>query len=229
MNPHFTYFLILVASLAGPLCLSFDKKVAFYKNWKYLFSAMLLPALFYFIWDIYFTSKGVWSFNEKYISGIYIVNLPLEEVLFFLVIPYCCVFIYECMEVYFPHLKTLKFGDVGLKLIGLGLLIVGIIFYDHWYTSWTSIFTALFIAIIYLNKKYFENFSSSLFLISFLIMLIPFIIVNGFLTSVPVIQYNNAENMGIRISTIPVEDTFYGMLLILMNVVLYERLKSKRV
>ena len=36
MNAHYTYFLILACSVAGPLALSFDKKVGFYKKWKYL-------------------------------------------------------------------------------------------------------------------------------------------------------------------------------------------------
>jgi lycopene cyclase domain-containing protein len=88
LNPHYTYFLILAASLAGPLALSFDKKVAFYKNWKYVFPAMIIPALLYIAWDVYFTEIGVWSFNEGYISGIKLIKLPLEEVLFFFIVPY---------------------------------------------------------------------------------------------------------------------------------------------
>jgi len=227
LNEHFTYFLILGLSLAGPLVLSFDKKVRFYKKWKYLFPAMLMPATFYIVWDFYFTSKGIWSFNKNYVSGYNIYNLPVEEVLFFFVIPYCCVFIYECIDIYFPALKSKRWGDIILKSLGGVLFIIGILFYDHLYTSWTFIFTSIFIGVIYFGKNYFK-FSASLFLISFLVMLIPFIIVNGFLTSIPVIKYNNAENLAIRISSIPVEDIFYGMLLILMNVILYEKLKSKK-
>src|ERR1017187_1219286 len=112
-----------MASLTGPLTLSFDKKVAFYKKWKYLFPAMIIPALFYIAWDIFFTSEGVWYFNEKYITGIKIVNLPLEEVLFFLMVPYCCVFIYECIRCYFPGIKNKKAADVFLKVLSAILMI----------------------------------------------------------------------------------------------------------
>ncbi|MGG9964733.1 lycopene cyclase domain-containing protein [Ferruginibacter sp. SUN106] len=227
MNPHYTYFLILTASLAGPLLLSFDKKVAFYKNWKYLFPAMLLPASLYIVWDFYFTGKGVWHFNENYIIGIKIYNLPIEEVLFFFIVPYCCVFIYECIRTYFPKIKDKATADVILMVLALILWVTGIICYHKYYTSWTFIFNAAFIAIIYAFKKYFKTFDAALFLVSYCVMLIPFLIVNGFLTAIPVVLYNNAENLGLRIYTIPFEDTFYGMLLILMTIVIYENLKSK--
>ncbi|HLO37554.1 MAG TPA: lycopene cyclase domain-containing protein, partial [Lacibacter sp.] len=110
MNPHYTYFLILAASLAGPLFLSFDKKVAFYKKWKYLFPAMLLPALFFLVWDELKTRSGVWSFSDEHIAGAKLLSLPIEEVLFFFVVPYCCVFIYECVISYFPSVKQKKWG-----------------------------------------------------------------------------------------------------------------------
>src|SRR6476660_6506903 len=66
LNDHYTYLLILAASFAGPFLLSFDKKVAFYKKWKYVLPATILPALFYILWDIYFTDKGVWHFSEAH-------------------------------------------------------------------------------------------------------------------------------------------------------------------
>lgn len=226
LNSHFTYFLVLAASLAGPLFLSFDKKVAFYKNWKYLFPAMFFPAVLYIAWDVYFTSKGVWSFNENYVTGIHIINLPLEEVLFFLIVPYCCVFIYACIKAYFPRLKEKKQADVIMMILAAALLITGAICYEKYYTGWTFIFTGAFIFIIYFFRKYFKGFDAVSFLVSYAICLIPFLIVNGFLTAIPVVQYNDMENLGIRIYTIPFEDIFYGMLLVLMNIVIYEKLKS---
>jgi lycopene cyclase domain-containing protein len=227
LNNHYTYFLILAASLAGPLFLSFDKKVAFYKNWKYVFPAMIIPAILYIIWDFYFTAKGVWSFNETYVTGINVYNLPLEEVLFFLIVPYCCIFIYACIRAYFPSLKNKRWADIFLICLALALLITGITYMNKYYTSWTFIFTGAFILALYLLKRYFKNFDAVSFVVSYAVCLIPFLIVNGFLTDIPVVLYNDAENLGIRIYSIPFEDTFYGMLLVLMNIVIYEKLKSR--
>jgi len=226
LNSHYTYFLILGASLAGPLALSFDKKVAFYKKWKYVFPAMIIPALLYISWDIFFTAKEVWGFNEKYITGRHISNLPLEEVLFFFIVPYCCVFIYECIRSYFPLLKDNRKADIFLVTLAAVLLITGIVFHDRYYTSWTFIFNAVFISALYSFKNYFKDFNGIAFLVSYAICLIPFLIVNGFLTAIPVVLYNDTENLGIKIYSIPFEDTFYGMLLVLMNIVLYEKLKN---
>lgn len=207
--------------------LSFDKKVAFYKNCKPLCKAVFLPALFYIVWDIVFTKKNVWSFNDDFITGIKLINLPIEEVLFFFVVPYCCVFIYECVRVYFPKIKNTSLGVLIMKFIGIALLITAIINHDKDYTFFTFFFNGIFIFFLLNSKSYFSNFNVNAFLLSYLIILIPFLIVNGLLTSIPVVLYNNDENLNCRIYSIPFEDIFYGMLLIMMNVAGYEKLKIK--
>lgn len=226
MDPKFTYFLILIASLIGPLTLSFDSKVRYYYKWNVVFKAMLLPALFFIIWDVCFTAIKVWSFNLNYITGLKIINLPIEEVLFFFIVPFCCLFIYECIRVYFPNLKKKINADIILKLLAIFLIIAGLFFYKKLYTSVTFIFCGVFILLIYFNKKIYRYFDATSFIIAFSIMLIPFLIVNGYLTSLPVVLYNKAQNLGIKISTIPLEDVVYGLLLMLMNVVLYEKIKN---
>jgi lycopene cyclase domain-containing protein len=52
-------------------------------------------------------------------------------------------------------------------------------------------------------------------------------VVNGVLTGLPVVIYNNMENSGIRIGTIPVEDFLYNAILLAMNIGLYEWFKLK--
>ncbi|MCP9749948.1 lycopene cyclase domain-containing protein [Ferruginibacter sp. HRS2-29] len=227
MNAHYTYFLILILSLVGPFALSFDKKVAFYRQWRYLFPAMILPAAFFIIWDIIFTKQGVWSFNPGYITGIYLSAIPLEEALFFFVVPYCCVFIYECIRCYFPRLKSTFGSDMALAAVGAGLLVAAFFYSHRAYTFYTAIFNAVFIAFIFLFRRRLKFFNTAAFLVAYIIILLPFLAVNGVLTYLPVVIYNNAQNLGLRITTIPAEDIFYGMLLVLMNIVIFEKLRSR--
>ncbi len=165
---------------------------------------------------------------KKYITGYNIANLPVEEVLFFFIVPYCCMFIYACIRAYFPFLKEKKVPIFFLKALAVILLIAGAFYHEKYYTSWTFILNAVFIAVIYFFQKLFQEFLMHLLsLVSYAVCLIPFLIVNGFLTAIPVVIYNDAENLGIRIYTIPFEDTFYGMLLVFMNVVGYEKFKNR--
>ncbi len=187
---------------------------------------MFFPAVLYIAWDMYFTSKGVWGFNSSYITGIHLINLPLEEVLFFLIVPYCCVFIYACIRAYFPSLKEKKWADMFMMVLAAGLLVAGIYHHEKYYTSWTFILNGVLIFSLYLFRGYFKGYDAASFVVSYIICLVPFLIVNGFLTALPVVQYNDMENLGMRIYTIPFEDMFYGMLLVLMNIVIYERLKN---
>lgn len=236
MQTQFTYFLILAGSLAGPLLLSFDRKVAYYRKWKYLFPAMVLPALFFLVWDELKTRAGVWSFSAQHITGLHIGSLPLEEVLFFFVVPYCCVFIYECMVCYFPGVKGKKWGWPLLAALATLFALVAGVTYGKAYTFYTALFNTVFLLALLLYRKRLPGFDPGAFLVSYLVIVLPFLIVNGLLTGIPVVLYNDAENLGIRIFSflpwpmrnIPVEDIFYGMLLILMNVVGFEWLRNRK-
>lgn len=98
------YFLVLLASFFFPFILSFSKKINFYKKPVRLFAALTIPAAIYIFWDILATKAGQWGFNEKYVTGIFIYNLPIEEILFFFVIPFCSLFLWESVK-YFTKQK----------------------------------------------------------------------------------------------------------------------------
>ena len=211
-----------------PLVASFYPKAPFYKKWKYLWISTLIPAAIFIAWDIGFTAMGVWGFNPHYITGTHIFNLPVEEVLFFICIPYACMFTYFALihfvekDYLFPHQELISSG------LCIFLLVAGIYHIDKWYTGITFLATGGFIAyqMMVLRPRYMGRFY-----LAFAIILIPFFIVNGILTGSfidnPVVWYNNEANLGIRVGTIPVEDFFYGLLLLMMNVSIYEWLKIR--
>lgn len=205
--------------------LSFDKRVAFAKNWKYLWPGMAITGLVFLFWDVLFTVYGVWSFNDDYITGIKFIGLPLEEILFFLTVPFSCVFIYACLNYYVkwqPGILVTRM--VSNLLIGASVSILALN-YTRLYTAVTfGLLAALLVLVVYIIQAEWLG----RFYMAFMVSLIPFYIVNGILTAWPVVLYNNAQNMGIRIGTIPFEDHFYSMALILMNVAFFEYFKNRK-
>lgn len=215
MMEKYYYLLIDFFTILFPFVLSFDKKVSFYKSWSSVFKGLLFGGILFLVWDHFFTINAIWSFNPMYISGIHIASLPIEEVLFFLLIPYACLFIWHCVEAYFPKSIGLKFvKPVWIALLLLSIFMM-IIFYDRMYTLVT--FGLLSLITIYFIWK--EKPWHSSFIIGYLISLIPFLIVNGLLTSIPIVLYNDMENVGFRWGTIPFEDSFYMLALLMLNAV----------
>ncbi|NLZ95186.1 MAG: lycopene cyclase domain-containing protein [Bacteroidales bacterium] len=221
------YTIILIASISIPFLLSFDRKVQFYKQWKYLLPSVIAIALFYIVGDIYFTKIGVWGFNSEYLSGMFLFHLPIEEWLFFLAIPYASIFLHDVLHAYFPNFKlpnnvsrrlTIFFFTIALVVLLLNL--------NKAYTVYIMIVSLIVLAIAYFDW----TDTISRFYCTFLVILIPFILVNGALTGAftpnPVVWYNHAQNLDIRLITIPVEDFAYGFTMLLLAIMLRNRLKK---
>lgn len=193
-----------------------------------MWPAILIPGIIFIAWDEFFTRLGVWGFNEEYLSGLYMGSLPIEEILFFICIPYACVFTYEALKylVSKDHLGT-KQKIISFALI-LVCLFIGAFNIDKWYTASTFLSLAIYLAILLFLKR---DLFLGRFYFAFLFILIPFFLINGILTGSgieePVVWYNDDENLGLRIATIPIEDVFYGMLLVMMNVSIFEWLQRK--
>ncbi|UII26587.1 lycopene cyclase domain-containing protein [Fulvivirga maritima] len=225
MSDRWLYLMLDLGAISIPFVCSFYPKANFSNTWKALIPAILLPAVIFIFWDILFTHWGFWGFNPRYLTGFKLSNLPIEEWLFFLCIPYACVFTYFSICYLVKNNPLERYEKVISWVLIIGLSLTGFWNLSLSYTAVTFISLAFFLlAYTVIIKK-----SLAYFYLTFLIILIPFFLINGVLTGTgiegEVVWYNNHENIGIRMLTIPVEDTFYGMLLLIMNVTLYDRLR----
>lgn len=101
----YEYLIVLALSVAAPLILSFSKKMDFYKYPARLILSIGLPFVLFVFWDTIVTARGHWAFSPEYTIGFRIMNLPIEEILFFIVIPFCGIFTWESVK-YFMRDKN---------------------------------------------------------------------------------------------------------------------------
>lgn len=222
-------YLLLNILTFGTFLLSFDKKVHFYTYFKFLSIGIVVNMLLFIPWDIWFTHKAYWGFNPTYLIGLNIFNLPLEEWLFFITVPFSCVFIHYVLKAYFNNPIKLKFTKSFWKYFSIIIFIIGILSYKQMYTFVTFPLTAL---VIYMLNKKHSNFMNQ-FMFTYIVALIPFIIVNGVLTGSitpkPIVWYNNEENFAIRFLTIPIEDFIYNLLLLIIPIFTTDLLSKKQI
>lgn len=224
----YLYLLLNILSFTVPFLFSFHPKLKFYKLWKYFFPATFIMMCFFIPWDIIFTQNGFWGFNEKYLSGIILANLPIEEWLFFICISYACLFTIYAFKNLLPNFsfsnKTTEIVYFSMQTVLVATLLY---FYDRWYTAVNFGYAIVLLALVFNYKREILN----AFFPIFIILLIPFFIVNGILTgsfiTEEIVWYNDTENLGIRIGTVPIEDSIYAMSMLLTVYVLMEKFKEK--
>ncbi|HEY0030319.1 MAG TPA: lycopene cyclase domain-containing protein [Bacteroidia bacterium] len=222
---HYTYILLLAFTLSYPLFKSFEKKVNYVSKWKHLLPALVFSASIFIAWDVWFTSIGIWQFNAQYVIGVFIAGLPIEEWLFFLIVPFSCVFIYEVMNYFVKKDILASYSKFISTLLILSLIAIGALYFERIYTSITFISLGVF---LFIHQFILKSPYLGRFYLAWTVCLIPFTIVNGVLTAMPVLIYNNLYNLNIRIYTIPLEDVFYGMLNILLVITIYEYCKLRK-
>ena len=218
------YLYIDVVIIAFPLIFSFVWKFKYYKFYKPLGASILIVGGSYIIWDAFVTSRGDWWFNYEYLSGPEILGLPIEEILFFIVVPYACIFIYENL-VYFVGDKEIKFNKWFYLGIFVIFVIIGLIFYRQEYTILAMFSVALFF--LFCAFLYPQVLKSRLYWMYLIFSFIPFIIFNYYLTSLIVVYYNPEAIWGIRVTTIPLEDFFYNFSMLSFYLMVYIYFKNR--
>ncbi len=226
---QYTYLLINFFTVIVCFIFSFHHKIKFNRYFGAFLAASLIVGVVFVAWDAWFTKIGVWWFNDQYLLGIRFAGLPLEELLFFICIPFACLFTYFCLDKFFK-LDWKPLPEKVFVIISIIIaLCIALWFREKIYTFITFLSTAcsLFILKFLLKVRWIGKVS-----FVYLLLMPGFLMVNGILTGTglesPIVNYNPEEFMGIRILTIPVEDTVYGYELILWNIFLFQMFKKSK-
>jgi lycopene cyclase domain-containing protein len=96
---HFIYVGVLLGCLAGALWLEPVLRVGVLRRWRRLLLTLLPVAVVFTVWDLAAIAAGHWSFDPGQTTGVQLPGrLPLEEPLFFLVVPVCAVLGFEAVR-----------------------------------------------------------------------------------------------------------------------------------
>ena len=224
----YTYFIVLAISTLFVVFSSFIKPVRYVRLWSTALITAIISSIPFVMWDSVFRNMRIWGFTKEYLLGVYYFGLPIEEILFFIAIPFAMLFVYEIVKSFEINIfkvnnvlvfRTFFVFNVVILIIGLG-------------NTYTSIVASLTILLLFAVKKY-GNIRC--FLNSYLLLLVPFLVVNGvlsfglpFISGNPVVWYNGSEIIGIRILSIPLEDALYMASLLAVNVLVFEKLRTLR-
>lgn len=221
----YEYLIFNLIVISGPLFFGFLKPFYFIKYFKEAIFSILIVAIPFIIWDALVTNRH-WFFSDDYTIGVRFFGLPFEELMFFVVVPYACLFTWEMV-----YRRTTEGLIKFYKLIYLiSVLFISLsvlsFFYEKEYTSLAllsfglAILFDLTIGAKIINQKRFYYFFGWITFFT--------LIFNGYLTWLPIVTYDEFYQIGFRIFTIPIEDFFFGFSLLILNTSIFEKLLIKR-
>ena len=204
---EFTYYIFNIIVFLPVLILSFMTDVKPHRHIRGLFAGYLLVSVPFMIWDVWATSAGHWGFNSEYVTGPYIFNVPLEEYLFFLTVPFALVYVWGVVKKHVTDkalagiLPLLVFGAVAA--ISIWTLVA---YWENGYTR-SAMIAALIATVAAATSRlaYTKRFWTFQ-----VILLGLFMIFNSILTMLPIITYGQDAIIGLNVGTIPVEDFFFN-------------------
>ncbi len=104
-----TYLLLLLGVVVTTLPLEVFLRTRVYARWRRLFLTLLPVLVVFTAWDVLAIHAAHWSYDPRQTSGVVLPGrLPLEELLFFLVVPTAAVLTFEAVRSRRPHWR---YGD----------------------------------------------------------------------------------------------------------------------
>ena len=223
------YLILLLIAVVITLPLEFFGKLGIYRRYKDAIKAISLPFIIFIIWDILFSQTDLWNFSDKHTYSFRLLGLPIEEILFFIVIPLAGLLTYNAVSTLNSKFK-INVSIIHSKYFIVLYIAVGLFVYKDRVNSmnlkvptrifpyYTLSILFVFIAfIVWVSKSEARKsfIKSADFYYSIVICMMFMILFNGWLTMLddPTVTYR--ANAGPRIYfDMPIEDIFYGFVLL---------------
>jgi lycopene cyclase domain-containing protein len=96
---HFVYLALLTGCLVGTAPLELLLHTRVYARWRRLVLALAPTVAIFAAWDVYAIHHHQWRYDRRWTTGVTLPGrLPLEELLFFVVIPTCAILTLEAVS-----------------------------------------------------------------------------------------------------------------------------------
>ena len=96
---HLAYLSVLAGCLLAALWLEPVLKVNVLRRWRRLVLTVVPVVLVFVLWDLAAIAAGHWTFDPAQTTGVLFPGgLPLDEVLFFVVVPVCAILGFEAVR-----------------------------------------------------------------------------------------------------------------------------------
>ena len=96
---RYSYLAVLAFCFLGTLWLELFLRVNVYRRWRRLLLALAPTLAVFLVWDLLAIRAGHWSYDPRQLVGVVLPGrLPLEELLFFLVVPACAILSFEAVR-----------------------------------------------------------------------------------------------------------------------------------
>jgi lycopene cyclase domain-containing protein len=209
---------------AFPLALSFDRRVRYARRWPAAALSAVIVCVPFAAWDSLMSARGAWGFNPAYAGSVRVAFLPPAELLFFLVVPFACLFLYEVASEYWgggaPRARRAPWFAAAAACAALAAAA-----WPRLYTSSVLAAAALFLLLAALAAP--ALLAGRAFWLGLLLSFAPFLLANGVLTALPVVTYAPWAILGPRAYTIPLEDFLYSFTLLGFCILVYRSLRDR--
>jgi lycopene cyclase domain-containing protein len=95
---HLAYLAVLAGCLVGAVWLEVVVRTRVLRRWRRLLLTLVPVLVVFLAWDAYAISRGHWTFDPDRTTGVLVGRVPLDEILFFLVVPFCAVLAFEAVR-----------------------------------------------------------------------------------------------------------------------------------